>query len=161
MIKNFLVLGAILILVVVGAIWAFSDKPEDSVPSVATTTPTTPTSPVTATPTPSAFADLIVVASPTKDQKVSSPVTVTGKARGTWYFEASFPVEIHDASGKLIGQGPAQAQGDWMTTEFVPFKATITFTAQPAGSHGTIVFKNDNPSGDPARDQQVSVPVQF
>ncbi len=86
---------------------------------------------------------------------------VAGQARGTWYFEASFPVKILDASGATIAQGPAQAQSDWMTTDFVPFVASLSYPTQPKGSHGTILIKNDNPSGDPARDQSVSIPVVF
>lgn len=106
--------------------------------------------------------DLITISSPTTGSKITSPLVATGSARGTWYFEASFPIEVRDAAGNVIGQGHAEAQGDWMTEDFVPFKSVaITFTAQPAGSTGTVVFKNDNPSGDPARDKSVSVPVTF
>ena len=105
--------------------------------------------------------DLITAEFPTKNARISSPLTVTGTARGTWYFEASFPVEVLDASSKTIAQAPAQAQSDWMTTDFVPFKATLTFPKQPAGSKGTVVLHKDNPSGDPARDQSISIPVTF
>ncbi len=105
--------------------------------------------------------DLIVVGVPTKNLPVTSPLTVTGKARGTWYFEASFPIEIKDASGKVIAQGHAEAQSDWMTEEFVSFKATVTYPPQPAGSAGTLVLKNDNPSGDPARDKSLEIPIIF
>jgi hypothetical protein len=55
----------------------------------------------------------------------------------------------------------AQAQGDWMTEDFVPFTATLTFPAQPAGSLGKIVLKRDNPSGEPQNDASIVVPVQF
>lgn len=93
-------------------------------------------------------------------QLVSSPLTITGEARGPWYFEASFPVEIRDANGIVIGQSHAQAQGEWMTTEFVPFTSTVTFTA-PTTTLGFLVLKKDNPSGDPERDQAVIIPVRF
>lgn len=111
-----------------------------------------------ATTTPAGIDDLISVNAP-----VVSPsrLTVTGQARGNWYFEASFPLELLDASGAPIAQGPAQASGDWMTTDFVPFSATLTYPAQPAGSHGTLVLKNDNPSGDPAKERSVSIPIVF
>lgn len=91
----------------------------------------------------------------------SSPLVLTGKARGNWYFEASFPVEIRDASGKVIAQHYAEAQSDWMTTEFVAFKSTVTFPAQPAGSKGTVVFHKDNPSGLPENDKSVHIPIVF
>ena len=60
-------------------------------------------------------------------QKISSPLVLTGEARGTWFFEASFPVVLTDWDGLIIAQGYAQADTNWMTTDFVPFKSTLTF----------------------------------
>src|SRR5438067_367295 len=107
------------------------------------------------------YKDLVRVYTPSQNAQVSSPLSLLGEARGTWYFEASFPVELKDASGKTIAQVPAQAQGDWMTTEFVPFSLSLTFPAQPSGSKGTLILHKDNPSGNPARDDSVSIPVVF
>jgi hypothetical protein len=107
------------------------------------------------------IADLISVSAPLKNATISSPLSVTGQARGNWYFEASFPVVLKDAQGAIIAQVPAQAQGEWMTTDFVPFVAALTFPAQTLGSKGTLVLKKDNPSGDPERDQSVEIPVTF
>lgn len=105
--------------------------------------------------------DLIEVTAPLKNATITSPLTITGEARGTWYFEASAPIELRDANGKSIAQDHVTAQGNWMTEEFVPFKATLTFPAQPKGSTGTLILKNDNPSGDPARDKKLEIPVTF
>lgn len=105
--------------------------------------------------------DLIVVDAPLINAAVSSPLAISGQARGNWYFEASFPVELKDASGNVLAQAPAQAQGDWMTTDFVPFALSLPFPAQTPGSHGTLVLHNDNPSGDPAKDKSVEIPVVF
>lgn len=95
------------------------------------------------------------------DQPLTSPFTLTGEAKGNWYFEASFPVELKNNSNVVIGTGVAQAQSDWMTTNFVPFTVTITFPAQTPGSTGTLVLKKDNPSGEPVNDDQYVVPVSF
>jgi immunoglobulin-like protein involved in spore germination len=92
---------------------------------------------------------------------IASPLVLTGEARGPWYFEASFPVEILDAQGKSIAQVPAQAQKEWMTESFVPFKATITFPAQPSGSKGTLILHKDNPSGLPEHDRSLIIPIVF
>jgi len=102
----------------------------------------------------------ITVDSPKVFQSINSPLTVTGQAVGNWYFEASFPIQVLDANGKLLGQVPAQAQSDWMVETFVPFKATITFE-KPTTSTGTIVLKKDNPSGLPQYDESVTIPVKF
>lgn len=104
--------------------------------------------------------DRISVTSPAPDALVRSPLTVTGQARGTWYFEASFPVRLLDAAGTVIAQTAAQAQGDWMTTDFVPFAATVTF-AQPSTATGFLELQKDNPSGDPATAESIRIPVRF
>lgn len=114
-----------------------------------------------ATTSPASIPDLIVVTTPLPQAKVSSPLTVSGEARGNWYFEASAPYLLKDASGAVIAQGHIDAQGDWMTTNFVPFTATLTFPSQPAGSSGTLILKNDNPSGDPSKQKELDISVQF
>ncbi len=48
-----------------------------------------------------------------------------------------------------------------MTDAFVPFTATLTYPAQPAGSTGTLVLKKDNPSGEPVNDMSLTIPIQF
>jgi hypothetical protein len=105
-------------------------------------------------------ADMIRVDVPLANVLIQSPLAVRGEARGNWYFEASFPVKVFDANGKLLGQVPAQAQGDWMTTDFVPFAANVSFATSTTET-GTVVFQKDNPSGLPANDASVSVPVYF
>ena len=95
------------------------------------------------------------------EEHLNEWLRVTGKARGGWYFEASFPVQIKNASGTVIAEGPAQAQGEWMTQDYVPFKITLSFPAQAAGSKGTVVLRNDNPSGLPENDKSLEIPVTF
>lgn len=109
--------------------------------------------------------DLIRLTSLMPNDTVSSPLVITGEARGNWYFEASFPLYITDWDGKIIGEGVATAQGDWMTTDFVPFKATLTFnTADISGNYsqrGTLILKKDNPSGLPKHDDALEIPVML
>lgn len=101
----------------------------------------------------------IEVSQPMPNTVVTSPLTVTGRARGTWYFEASFPVRLLDHLGNEIAVTPAQAQGDWMTTDFVPFQATLTFMT--TSTTGTLVLEKDNPSGEPQNDASILIPVKF
>lgn len=112
-------------------------------------------------PTETEKADLIQLESPRPGQTVRSPLVLRGQARGTWFFEASFPVTIVDWDGRIIGQGIAQAQGDWMTEEFVPFEATLTFTADPQAysTRGSLILQKDNPSGLPEYDDALEIPV--
>lgn len=113
-----------------------------------------------AKPTP--FADdRIQLDSPLPGSYVKSPLVVTGRARGTWFFEASFPVIITDWDGKIIAQVPAQAQGDWMTTDWVKFRAVITFQKPSYSNRGELILHNDNPSGDPSRAEAREIPIFF
>jgi hypothetical protein len=107
-----------------------------------------------------AHADHIRVTSPGQDVDVHSPLKVTGEARGTWFFEASFPVTLLDANGDILARRPAQARGEWMTEAFVPFEVELTFS-QPTTPTGTLVLTKDNPSGLSEHDAEVRVPVRF
>jgi hypothetical protein len=111
-------------------------------------------------PPPAALPDLIELQTPLPGGLLQSPVTIAGRARGTWYFEASFPVYLLDAAGDTIARVPAHADGAWMTTEFVPFHVTLTFTP-PASGAGTLILAKDNPSGLPEHAAELRVPVRF
>ncbi len=104
--------------------------------------------------------DLIQVSNPRPNQTITSPLTITGQARGTWFFEASFPIELLNKEGEILAQTIATAQSDWMTTNFVPFEATLEFSAKE-GSQGQLIFEKDNPSGLPENDDWLHMPVTF
>ena len=103
----------------------------------------------------------VLVDSPTPGALISSPVSVTGRARGSMYFEAEFPVRLLDDHEKMIGTGVARAQGEWTTSDYVPFEASIVFHPPLTDSTGTLVFEKSNPSGQPEHDAEWRVPVRF
>lgn len=105
-------------------------------------------------------SDLIRPATPKNNELIKSPLIVRGEARGTWFFEASFPVKLLDANGKEITVKPAQTKSDWMTSNFVPYEAVLEFRA-PAMDTGFLVLKKDNPSGLPENDRELRIPVRF
>src|SRR3989338_3594497 len=104
--------------------------------------------------------DNIRITTPGHDSLIKSRLLVKGEARGSWYFEASFPVRLFDANDNQIAVIPAQALGEWMTTEFVPFEAELSF-AKPNTDTGILVLQKDNPSGLPENDDSISIPVRF
>lgn len=108
-------------------------------------------------------ANFIHINSPRPGEVVSSPLTITGEARGYWFFEASFPVFLTDWDGKIIAQGIATAKDEWMTTEFVPYEAKLTFNVDKNSysNRGTLILKKDNPSGLPEHDDALEIPVVF
>jgi len=139
--KNILVIIAVIIVVVVVGAYAYR--------AIAPTTEG-----------PTGKEDLIRVTSLRTNSRVESPLVAGGVARGNWFFEGSFPIAVLDAQGSEIGGGIAQAQGEWMTTEFVPFTVKINFST-PTTQTGTIVFKKDNPSDMRQFDDELRIPVRF
>jgi len=107
-------------------------------------------------------ADLIKVSTPLVNDVIISPLAIKGEARGNWYFEASFSVHLYDANGVEVPLSPGyiMVTGEWMTTEFVPFEASLTFIA-PNTATGTLVLEKDNASGLPEFDDKISIPVRF
>jgi hypothetical protein len=104
--------------------------------------------------------EAIRVNTPQPDQAVSSPIVISGEARGSWYFEAQFPIRLLDRTGKELGTAIATAQGEWMTTEFVPFTASLKFTS-PVSEEGILVFTKSNPSDLPENADEYRMPVRF
>jgi len=90
--------------------------------------------------------------------KISTPLEMSGLARGYWFFEGSFPIEILDENRQIIIQGVAEAQKEWMTEDFVPFKIILDFLVEKE-QNGFIILKRDNPSDLKENDAQIEIPV--
>lgn len=101
-----------------------------------------------------------IIYSPAKNAIVTSPVAIIGEIPGNWSFEAQFPVKLIDSQGNVISKAAANVLGDWQTTNPTPFSVQLTYPGQPYGV-GTIVLQKDNPSGLPANDDSISIPIHF
>jgi len=110
-------------------------------------------------------SDLIIVSEPQPMTVIASPLVVRGQARGNWYFEASFPITLVNWDGLIIAGGYAEAKGDWMTEDFVPFEGVLEFkTPEDIGDfsrRGAIILQKDNPSGLPESDEALELPVYY
>lgn len=117
--------------------------------------------PLTPEPAPATKDDMIVVESPLPRATVSSPILIKGKARGNWYFEGSFPITLTNWDGLIIAEGYATAQGEWMTTQYVPFTASLSYTLPPETPYrrGFLILHKDNPSGEPQFDNAIEIEV--
>lgn len=104
---------------------------------------------------------LIILKSPLPGAIISSPLTIKGQARGTWFFEGDFPIILEDGQGKNIAVSYATAKGEWMTTDFVGFEGLIQFKNQLSGQRGTLILKKDNPTGLVKFDDALEIPVKF
>ncbi len=110
-----------------------------------------------ATPSPTTHPD-IEVFSPQPGATIRNPLILEGRARGSWFFEASAPIKLLDGQGREIAASFIQAIGDWMTTDFVPFAGELKFSVSST-INGVLVFNNDNPSGLPENSKEFRVPV--
>jgi hypothetical protein len=114
-----------------------------------------------------AKADLITLTTPVPEMVMGNPVTITGAARGQWYFEASFPVVLTNWDGLIIAETFATAQGDWMTEDFVPFVAELGFeNPYKEGDpdfmkRGSLILQKSNASGLPEHDDALEIPIRF
>jgi hypothetical protein len=106
-------------------------------------------------------SDFILLDAPLPGAPISAPLTVKGRARGTWFFEGDFPVILLDAQGKQIAASYATAQGEWMTENFVEFAGKIDFKGFFSGQRGTLVLKKANPTGLARFDDALEIPITF
>jgi hypothetical protein len=102
----------------------------------------------------------VVLETPVRGQLVTSPLTVSGKARGNWFFEANLPVTLKDENGKVLAQVGAMTADEWMTTDYANFTTVLQFEA-PTTEFGLLLVERDNPSGLPENDKSYAVPVRF
>jgi hypothetical protein len=105
--------------------------------------------------------EIIEVFTPTLNQVVTSPLEIAGKVKGSWSYEASFPLELYDEIGNLIVSYPATLQGDWMTEDYVLFTAVMYFEVPEGTETGKLMLKKDNPSGLSENDDSVELPIKF
>ncbi|PIR46920.1 MAG: hypothetical protein COV07_01735 [Candidatus Vogelbacteria bacterium CG10_big_fil_rev_8_21_14_0_10_45_14] len=109
----------------------------------------------------------IKVYSPSRNESIESPLIITGEARGTWYFEATFPIVLTNWDGLIIAEHYAEATDEWMTEDFVPFKATLNFVSPYKNGdpdfmrRGFLILQRSNPSGLPENDAAIEIPVRF
>lgn len=104
--------------------------------------------------------DEIIIFTPKVNSEIHSPLKIEGKVKGSWLFEATMPVKLLDNKGEEIAIGFVQATEDWMTENFVPFKGELSFISKEGGE-GTLIFKNDNPSGLPENEKEFRMPVKI
>lgn len=105
-------------------------------------------------------SSLIKVDSPKINGTIKSPLAITGEARGYWFFEAVFPIKLLDENGQELGRTVAQAQSDWMTENFVQFRAALEFKKSTT-EKGILILEKDNPSGLPENAAELRIPLIF
>lgn len=96
-----------------------------------------------------------------REEKISSPLTIEGIARGNWFFEGNFPIILTNWDGLIIAESYAIAQDNWMTEDLVYFQATIEFEKHELYDKGSLIFQKANPSELPENDEVFEIPIVF
>jgi hypothetical protein len=106
------------------------------------------------------LTDLIQITKPRPNEVASSPIIITGQARGNWFFEGQFTAKLVDDRGQILNQTVIKSLADWTTTDFVPFAGELVFRL-PSVKTGKLLLVKDNPSGIPENERQLEVPLKF
>ena len=122
-----------------------------------------------------ALAAVLLWPTPTKNQKntlgiqiitpklgeaVSSPIKISGSVNGGGWggFEGQVGgVTLLDYKGNIVATGPLSATTDW-TRSPTSFETTLTFQTKTTGPM-TLLFHNENASGDPVRNKTFTLPI--
>lgn len=122
-----------------------------------------------------AMADQIIVNYPRPNDILDGTFNLTGEARGTWFFEATFSIRLIDDEGNVLFAGPVMTTEDWMTESFIPFQSEVVYN-KSASKNGTLILEKANPSAgsgqvpsdleDPSAGsgqgiEQLEIPVKF
>lgn len=98
--------------------------------------------------------EFLKVIFPTVNQKITSPVQVSGKSN---FFEANTRIRIVDKSGNVLADTFTTADG-WMDNLY-PFSASVEYS-QPFSSEGAVEIFEDSPK-DGSEKNKISIPVIF
>lgn len=104
--------------------------------------------------------DVLRVENPVPEQLITSPLEITGVARGYWFFEAEAMAELLDGNLQKISETNTTAIGEWMTEDWVPFSGIMTFE-KPATKNGFLVLHKANASGLKEHEMSDTIPVKF
>lgn len=104
----------------------------------------------------------IYVDFPKMNEEILSPLKITGYVNGNGWvgFEGQVgTVILTDSEGKELALGILTAVTNWMSLP-VSFETYLQFSSDKDQS-GKLIFRNENPSGEPERDKEFVLPVKI
>lgn len=104
--------------------------------------------------------DLIRISEPRPNSVVTSPLKISGMARGSWFSEGSFPVRIVDGNGEILARGVAETKSRGLTKEFFSFAVELSFPT-PTTTTGMLFLDKHSPSDLPEYADTLWVPIRF
>ena len=103
----------------------------------------------------------ITISLPKVNDIISSPLKIVGTVIGYGWtgFEGQVgTVTLYDGGDNELAKGVLKATTEW-TALPTNFEVTLEFNTGFSG--GSLVFQNENPSGDPDKDKTFMLPVKF
>lgn len=76
-------------------------------------------------------------------------------------FEGQMSLTLRIQDGPSFGTTTLKADGDWMTSEKVPFSGRLTFLPPANVDVAILVIEADNPSGLPENEKKIEIPVRL
>ena len=104
----------------------------------------------------------IKIVSPSPNEEISSPLKITGIVNGNGWagFEGQVgTVKLTDYKGNELSSGILKATTEW-TALPANFEAMLNFVSKNSGP-ATLIFHNENPSGDSAKDKTYILPIKL
>ena len=104
----------------------------------------------------------IKINSPKPNELIFSPLKIEGYVNGGGWigFEAQVgTVRLLDSKGNELAFGILQAKEEWMKTK-IDFETVLSFVSLEE-KNGSLVFYNENPSGDPERNKTFTMPLKL
>jgi hypothetical protein len=104
----------------------------------------------------------ISIDNPKENSVITSPLKITGWVYGNGWtgFEGQVgTVELIGMGDQVVARGILTATTDWMQLP-TRFESVITFTDPVPGGVVSLLFHNENPSGEASRDKNFAVTVQ-
>ncbi len=97
-----------------------------------------------------------------ENQIIKSPLDIKGNSNHVWFgFEGSLgTVELVGESGQSLAKSGLNIIGEWMTEKAVDFESKIEFNSK-GEKQGKLIFRSENPSGEPNKEKSFTIPVKF
>ncbi len=105
----------------------------------------------------------IQILTPKLNAEISSPLVISGYINGAGWtaFEAQAgTVKLLDENNNVLGTALLAITDESWMKQFNNFKGELSFVSSK-DQNGTLVFKNENASGDPVRDKTFVLPVKI
>lgn len=105
---------------------------------------------------PAPAVELATVDAPVANARATSPLTISGSAPASWYFEGQFDAVLIGDDGIVYAQAPARASGEGDGVR--PFTGEIAFTVA-ADTPATLLLQEQSTGDDDGSQAEVRVPV--